>query len=260
VQPARPPAGEAWVDVLDVGQGLAVLVRTAEHTLLYDTGPRYGAETSAGQRIVVPFLHAIGVAWLDALVVSHRDQDHSGGLEAVRAHAPIARFLTSMTGVGAEPCAAGQFWEWDGVRFAILHPLERDYLGKAKRTNSMSCVLRVWNDGGAILLTGDIETDNERALIARAGKELRSDVLVAPHHGGRGSSSPAFVAAVAPRDAIFSAGYRNRFGHPRAEVLERYAASRQWRTARDGDVQVALGTETRVTAWRATRPRYWHNR
>ncbi|MDR3221385.1 MAG: DNA internalization-related competence protein ComEC/Rec2 [Candidatus Accumulibacter sp.] len=259
VQPARPPAGEAWIDVLDVGQGLAVLVRTAKHTLLYDTGPRLGG-TDAGQRTVAPFLRAIGVAWLDALVVSHRDQDHAGGLEAVRAHGPIARFLTSMADIGAEPCAAGQSWEWDGVRFAILHPLKRDYLGKEKRTNSMSCVLRVWNDRGAILLTGDIETGNERALIARAGQQLRSDVLVAPHHGGRGSSSPEFVAAVAPRDAVFSAGYRNRFGHPRPEVLERYAASRKWRTDRDGDVQVALGAEARVTAWRATRPRYWHNR
>ncbi|MDR1935449.1 MAG: DNA internalization-related competence protein ComEC/Rec2, partial [Candidatus Accumulibacter sp.] len=128
--PARPPAGEAWIDVLDVGQGLAVLVRTAEHALLYDTGPRYG-ESDAGQRIVAPFLRAVGVARLDALVVSHRDQDHAGGLEAVRAQVPVARFLTSIAGIGAEPCVAGQSWEWDGVRFAILHPLKRDYADQA---------------------------------------------------------------------------------------------------------------------------------
>ncbi|MDR2613717.1 MAG: DNA internalization-related competence protein ComEC/Rec2, partial [Candidatus Accumulibacter sp.] len=237
VPPARPPHGEAWIDVLDVGQGLAVAVRTAEHALLYDTGPRFG-EADAGQRIVAPFLRAVGVARLDALVVSHGDQDHAGGLEAIRAHGPIARFLTSIAGIGAEPCVAGQSWEWDGVRFAILHPLERDYANPARRSNAMSCVLRVWNDGGAILLTGDIETGDERALIARADGQLRSEILVAPHHGGRGSSSPGFVAAVAPQEAVFSAGYRNRFGHPRAEVLERYAASRQWRTDRDGDVRV----------------------
>ncbi|MDR2112561.1 MAG: DNA internalization-related competence protein ComEC/Rec2 [Candidatus Accumulibacter sp.] len=257
--PARPPPGEAWVDVLDVGQGLAVLVRTAEHALLYDTGPRYGGESNAGQRIVVPFLRAVGVARLDALVVSHRDKDHAGGMEAVRAHGAVARFLTSIAGIGAEPCVAGQSWEWDGVRFAILHPLESDYVDRAKQPNSMSCVLRVWNDGGGVLLAGDVEARDERVLTARAGGQLRNDVLVVPHHGGRGSSSPVFVAAVAPRNAVFSAGYRNGFGHPRAEVLERYAASRQWRTDRDGAVRVILGAETRISVWRAERPRYWHD-
>jgi competence protein ComEC len=233
-------------------------VRTAEHALLYDTGPRFG-EVDAGQRIVAPFLRAVGMAQLDALVVSHRDQDHAGGLEAIRTHGPIVRFLTSITGIDAEACVAGQSWEWDGVRFAILHPLERDYADPARRPNAMSCVLRIWNDGGALLLTGDIETGDERALIARTGERLRSEVLVAPHHGGRGSSSPEFVAAVAPREAVFSVGYRNRFGHPRAEVLERYATTRQWRTDRDGDVRVVLGAKAQVTAWRAARPRYWHD-
>jgi competence protein ComEC len=262
--PARPPSGEAWIDVLDVGQGLAVLVRTENHSLLYDTGPSYGSGSDtgsdAGQRIVAPFLRAIGVARLDALVVSHRDKDHSGGMEAVRAHGPITRFLSSIANIDAEPCVAGQSWEWDGIRFAILHPVERDYSGKAKKSNNMSCVLRVGNDDGAVLLTGDIEAADERALIARSGEALRSDVLVAPHHGGRGSSSPKFVAAVTPRDVVFSAGYRNAFGHPRAEVLERYAASRHWRTDRNGDVRVVLGEGTRISAWRIESPRYWRNR
>lgn len=258
IPPARPPASEAWIDALDVGQGLAVLVRTARHALLYDTGPRFG-EADAGRRIVAPFLRAVGVTRLDALVVSHRDQDHAGGLEAVRASVPIARFLTSIAGIGAEPCAAGQSWEWDGVRFAILHPAADDYAGE-KKPNNLSCVLRVSGEGGSILLTGDIEAPDERALIARAGGRLRSDVLVAPHHGGRGSSSPEFIAAVAPREVVFSAGYRNGFGHPRAEVLARYAGSRHWRTDRDGDVRVALGRKTRVTAWRAEQPRYWRDR
>ena len=262
VQPARPPAGEAWIDVLDVGQGLAVLVRTAEHALLYDTGPRYGPGADAGQRVVAPLLRAVGVAGLDALVVSHRDADHAGGLEAVRAHGPVARFLSSIPDVGAEPCAAGQSWEWDGVRFAILHPEEFDYADPVKRPNGMSCVLRVWNGAGAVLLTGDIEAADERALIARVGMQLRSDVLVVPHHGGRGSSSPGFVAAVAPRDAVFSAGYRNTFGHPRADVLERYAGNRQWRTDRDGAVRVELAADAPadVSAWRASQPRYWQHR
>jgi competence protein ComEC len=255
--PARPPPGEAWIDVLDVGQGLAVLVRTEKHVLLYDTGPRFG-DVDAGQRIVAPFLRAVGVTRLDALVVSHRDMDHAGGLDAVQAHGPIARFLSSMPGVGAEPCAAGQSWEWDGVRFAILHPLARDYTGESKPPNNMSCVLSVRNGVDAVLLTGDIEAADERRLIARAGGQLQSGALVAPHHGGRGSSSREFIAAVAPRHAVFSAGYRNRFGHPRAVVLERYAASRPWRTDRDGAIRLVLGQAVEVSAWRATRPRYWH--
>ncbi|MDR0441624.1 MAG: DNA internalization-related competence protein ComEC/Rec2 [Candidatus Accumulibacter sp.] len=258
-QPPRPPPGEAWIDVLDVGQGLAVLVRTEKRALLYDTGPRFG-DVDAGQRIVAPFLRAAGVARLDALVVSHRDMDHAGGLEAMRAHGPIARFLSSMPGVGAEPCVAGQSWEWDGIRFAVLHPLARDYADERKPPNNMSCVLRVWNADAAVLLTGDIEAPDERRLIARVGGQLPSDALVAPHHGGRGSSSREFVAAVAPRHAIFSAGYRNRFGHPRAEVLERYAASRQWRTDRDGAIRLTLGKTVEASAWRAARPRYWHGR
>ncbi|MDR0577597.1 MAG: DNA internalization-related competence protein ComEC/Rec2 [Candidatus Accumulibacter sp.] len=260
-RPERPPLGEAWIDVLDVGQGLAILARTAERALLYDAGPRYGSEADAGQRIVVPLLRAVGVTRLDALVVSHRDQDHAGGLDAVRAHGPIARFLTSMPGVGGEPCVAGQSWEWDGVRFSILHPAAGDYAGKAKRSNAMSCVLQIRSDGGAALLTGDIETADERALVARAGPALRSETLVVPHHGGRGSSSPGFIAAVAPRDAVFSAGYRNPFGHPRPETLARYAGGRLWRTDRQGAIHVVLGTsETQVSAWRATAPRYWHGR
>jgi competence protein ComEC len=253
-QPARPPAGEAWIDVLDVGQGLSVLVRTEKHALLYDTGPRFG-DADAGQRIVAPFLRAVGIARLDALVVSHRDIDHAGGLNAVQAHGPIARFLSSMP--GAEPCAAGQSWEWDGVRFAILHPLARDYTGRPKSPNRMSCVLRVWNNDSSALLTGDIEAPDERLLIARADGKLQSDALIVPHHGGSGSSSREFAAAVAPRHAVFSAGYRNRFGHPRAEVIERYAASRRWRTDRDGAVHIVLDKTAKASAWRSERPRYW---
>ncbi|MDR1708445.1 MAG: DNA internalization-related competence protein ComEC/Rec2 [Candidatus Accumulibacter sp.] len=258
--PPRPPPGEAWIDALDVGQGLAVLVRTARRDLLYDTGPGYGGGGDAGSRIVAPYLRAVGVKRLDALVVSHRDQDHAGGLESIRAHGPIGRFLTSIPGIGAEPCIAGQSWEWDGVRFAMLHPLAADYADPARRPNAMSCVLRVEAGGGVFLLTGDIETGDERALVARAGRALRADALAAPHHGGRGSSSPRFVEAVSPREVIFSAGYRNRFGHPRPEILHRYPAARHWRTDRDGAVHVILGKETQVSSWRGERPRYWYGR
>ena len=254
--PPRPPAGEAWVEVLDVGQGLAVVVRTAEHALLYDSGPLYSAEANAGQRVVVPYLRALGVGKLDALVVSHKDKDHSGGVASVREAVPVARVLSSLAELAGERCVAGQNWEWDGVRFSILHPDADDYQHKTRKTNALSCVLRVEAAGSSGLLPADIEADNERALIARA-QSLRSDVLLAPHHGGAASSTPEFIAAVGAQEVVFSAGYRNPFKHPRPEVLARYADSRHWRTDRDGAIRIVLGSAAEVSAWRKERLRYW---
>ena len=262
IPPPRPAPGEAWVEVLDVGQGLAVVVRTAGHTLLYDTGPLYGSDSNAGQRVVLPYLRAVGVERLDALIVSHRDKDHSGGAAAVRQALPVGRSLSSLGEAGDEACVAGQHWVWDGVRFDLLHPRAADYPGRAGRSNSMSCVLRVDSGrgagGSALLLTGDIEAADERALLARADGHLASDVLLVPHHGGRASSTAEFIAAVGADEVVFSAGYRNAFGHPRPEVLERYAGRRQWRTDRDGALRIVLGATPEVSAWRKERPRYWH--
>lgn len=255
--PARPHNGEAWVDVLDVGQGLAVVVRTAKHTLLYDAGPLYSADSNAGQRVILPYLRAIGVGMLDAMVISHRDKDHAGGMTAVRESLPVSRTLSSITTLGGERCVAGQNWEWDSVRFTILHPLSADYLANAKKTNNMSCVLRVAAANGSVLLTADIEADDERALVVRSPELLASDVLLVPHHGGSGSSTPEFIAAVGARDAVFSAGYRNPFRHPRPDVVERYSASRQWRTDHDGAIHIALAGTTEISSWRSTRRRYW---
>ena len=262
----RPDAGQAWVDVLDVGQGSAVVVRTAEHALLYDAGPMYSAQSDAGQRVVVPYLRAIGVGRLDALVVSHRDKDHSGGVAAVQAAVPIVRTLSSLPELGGERCAAGQNWTWDGVRFDILHPLNDDYdadvgagAAKTTKTNRISCVLRISTERRSVLLTGDIEARNEKDIIERSPSLLRSDVLLVPHHGAKASSSTAFIDAVGARDIVFSAGYRNAFNHPHPEVLERYSAGRHWRTDQDGAIRVVLGEASEVSAWRAERRRYWHS-
>lgn len=251
----RPPPGAAWVDVLDVGQGLAVLVRTSAHALLYDTGPLYSAEADAGQRVVLPYLRAVGVDRLDGLVISHRDRDHAGGAGSIRAALPVVRLLSSIPGVG-EACVAGTSWAWDGVRFDFLHPLG-DAAGLSSDTNGRSCVLRVEAAGHAVLLPADIEARDEQALIQRSAGALRSEVLVVPHHGGRGSSSAGFIAAVGARESVFSVGYRNPFGHPRPEVLARYEQSRHWRTDRDGALHIVLGEELSVTAWRTERRRYW---
>ncbi|MEI7613081.1 MAG: DNA internalization-related competence protein ComEC/Rec2, partial [Betaproteobacteria bacterium] len=254
----RPAFGAAWVDVLDVGQGLAVVVQTAEHALLYDTGPMYSADANAGLRVVLPSLRAAGVRQIDTLIVSHRDKDHAGGLASVQSALPVKQFLTSIDGINGEPCAAGQRWEWEGVRFTLLHPQTGDYALKSKKPNNLSCVLRVENDSGSVLLTGDIESSDEKALLARSPELLPSTVLVVPHHGGMGSSTPAFIHAVDAREAIFSAGYRNAFHHPRPEVLERHAASRGWRTDQEGAVRIALAESTEVTSWRREHRRYWH--
>lgn len=256
--PPRPVTGEAWVEVLDVGQGLAVLVRTAQHALLYDTGPLYSAESDAGQRIVVPYLRATGVERLDTLIVTHRDSDHSGGVLAIQDALPIARTLTSMSELAGERCAAGQAWEWDGVRFTMLHPLPADYESKGLKANNLSCVLRIENTTGSVLLTADIEARDETLLLARSSALLRSDVLLVPHHGSRTSSTPAFVAAVSARDVVFPVGYRNRFNHPRPDIVERYAGSRLWRSDQDGAVRITLADAVELSAYRSEHRRYWH--
>lgn len=261
--PARPAEGEAWITTLDVGQGLAVLVRTRERALLYDAGPAYGPDADSGGRVVVPLLRALGVSRLDTLVLTHEDSDHLGGALSVLESVPVGRMASSLPGAhplhalgaAASACLAGERWEWDGVRFEFLHPA-RDAAGG--RRNDRSCVLRVSTAGGAMLLTGDIERGAERELLAR-GAALRSDVLLVPHHGSRSSSSPEFIAAVAPRWALAAAGYRSRFGHPSPEVVERYGAAgaRVLRTDLDGAVQVRLGARVEVGTERALRPRYW---
>ena len=257
---ARPAPGDAWVDVLDVGQGLAVVVRTAEHTLLYDTGPLYSADSNsdAGQRIVLPYLRAIGVDRLDALIVTHRDKDHSGGLVAIREALPVGRLLSSLPELDGERCAAGQSWEWDGVRFTMLHPDAAAYQLQNAKTNNMSCVLRLENASGSMLLSADIEARDEQELLDRAPELLRSEVLLVPHHGSGTSSTPAFIAAVAARDVIIPVGYRNRYQHPRPDVVARYAGSRVWRSDVDGAVRIELAGGVALAAYRSEHRRYWY--
>jgi competence protein ComEC len=266
----RPAPGELVVRMLDVGQGLAVHVQTASHDLLYDTGPAFSADANSGNRIIVPYLRAIGVRSLDALVVSHRDKDHEGGASAVLDAVPTGLLLTSVPDehpLAAMPvprrrCADGEAWEWDDVRFEILHPLETDY-ASARKSNALSCVLKVSAPGGALLLTGDIEAKDEAALLGRHGDRLVADVLLPPHHGSRSSSSPDFLAGVSPRLTLVSAGYRNRFGHPAVEVVERIEKSGVAIRRTDAEGALTLrfgGSDISVAAERQERRRYWHGR
>lgn len=243
-----PPRGHAQIMAVDIGQGTAVLVRTARHTLLYDAGPRTSPGNDAGRRVLVGLLRALGVPGLDTLLISHGDIDHVGGAASVVRAVPVAALLTSLEEGhellsvpdrdGRLPthqrCRAGQQWTWDGVRFDVLHPTDDDWARQRRgerSDNAMSCVLRV-SAGGAdagaprsVLLTGDVEAKGEAALSDALGAAgLSSEVLMVPHHGSHTSSTPAFIDAVAPRVAVVQAGARNRYGHPHADVMARYRA------------------------------------
>jgi len=251
--PERPAPGEFKLTVLDVGQGEAVHVQTTSHDLLFDAGPAFNAQSDAGSRILVPYLRAIGVERLDRLILSHADRDHTGGADALIAALPVAEI--------ERRCRAGVGWEWDGVRFDVLHPAEEDYRRKLP-SNALSCVLKIENAQDSALLPGDLEGAAEGAFLVRAGERARAGILVAPHHGGKKTSSPAFVAAVAPHTVIFPVGYRNRFGHPHPDVLARYQASgaQIHRTDRDGAVTLKVGAGgTAHSLEREERRRYWHN-
>lgn len=264
VPPERPAPGSLALTVLDVGQGQAVHVRTATHDLLFDTGPDFGGTADAGSRIVVPYLRAVGTARLDALVVSHADRDHAGGLASVAAAVPVGDFITSMqdSALAGRRCEDGESWEWDGVRFRILHPAPADYAEK-RPSNAMSCVLKIDSEHGSVLIPGDIEGKAEAELLARHGEAVSADILVAPHHGGKRTSSPEFVAAVGAREVVFPVGYRNRFGHPHPEVLARHAATGAAlrRTDQAGAVTITLRPDggRAVAQAREARRRYWHN-
>lgn len=259
----RPAPGEFWLDVLDVGQGLAVVLRTAGHTMVYDAGPVYASGEDAGARVVAPFLHARGISRLDALMVSHADQDHSGGMDALLlSHAPVLRLGPPAMAAGRR-CAAGQRWRWDGVDFRVLHPPVRWQSNRNFSDNDLSCVLRISTTHGTALLAGDIERLGELELLHAITTDLRADILVVPHHGSDSSSTPEFVDAVSPAFAIVSAGRRNRFGHPHAAVVARYrhVGAELLGTDRHGGlaVRAAPGGIVVLRAEQAAR-RYWHDR
>jgi competence protein ComEC len=267
--------------VLDVGQGLAVLVQTHAHTMLYDTGPRYTESADAGNRIIAPVLRGIGVPRIDTMVVSHQDSDHSGGVMSLLQTVPVTMLLSSLPADHAivrarearhesvERCRAGQRWSWDGVDFELMHPVDASYANPKLKANDLSCVVRVASMHGSALLTGDIEARSEVDLVRRAGVTLHADVLVVPHHGSRTSSTPSFIGAVNPELAIFTPGYRNRFGHPRPEVVQRYAAAgiTSHRTDYDGALTIEFahglnagsneGSTHAARSQRATDARYW---
>jgi len=274
-QPDPLPADSFELTTLDVGQGLAVVIRTRTHVLLYDTGPKFQSGTDTGQLVVLPYLHALGVRRVDVMMISHGDDDHAGGMESVRAGIPIDALLLGPsvrapalhTEGQAQRCTRGQHWQWDGVEFEVEHPAADDHALGANKSekmsdNNTSCVLRVAAAGGSALLLGDAEKPVEQQLVAD-GLIPATDIVVAGHHGSLSSSTAELVVATHAREVIFSAGYRNRWGFPQPEVVRRWqqAGARTDSTIESGAVSV-LVTPTGgdpPQAYRKIKRRYWQS-
>jgi competence protein ComEC len=264
VESPRPDTGEIRFTLLDVGQGLACVVETEKHLMVYDTGPAYASGFSASKAALLPYLASRDLSRIDLLVLSNGDRDHAGGVAVVEAELEVDdRVSGEHEGLlGFRSCRAGEAWSWDGVEIRVLHPSSSQRFSKA---NDNSCVVHVSNGSWSLLLAGDIEREGERSLLAKAGKQLQSDILVAPHHGSATSSSEAFVQAVKPEWVIFSTGYRNRYGFPRQSVVERWrgAGADTINSAQAGAVSFHIYPDQRspeITQERDRRRRYWQAR
>ncbi len=253
---AGVPAREYRVTVLDVGQGLAIVVDTARHRLLFDAGPRFPSGFDLGSAVVLPNLRRAARGALDLVILSHADMDHVGGYRAVARSMPVRAVIGGepVAGIDAlRACRAGQAWQWDGVQFRILHPPRA-----TASDNDSSCVLSIDNGRARALLPGDITESGEATLVQRLGAD-RVDFLVAAHHGSRSSSSARFLQAARPRIVVVSAGYLNRFGHPHPRTLCRFerAGAHVYITAMSGAVVWRTDRPDRVVQWRIRAPPYW---
>jgi len=259
-KPETPNAGEAWFTLLDAGQGLSAVVKTKNHTLVFDTGPSRG-NFDSGESVVVPFLRQSGVQHLDKLILSHGDNDHAGGANAILQMIPVEQVLSSEIpdiNFNVDICYEGQGWQWDGVDFQILNPPPSTTF----KGNNHSCVLKVTTVGKSLLITGDIGHASESRLIEKYQADLNSDILVVPHHGSTTSSTRGFVTTVAPEFALFAVGYRNRYGFPKPVVVNRYreAGSQILETAHQGAISFQLGGngELQPLSYRQSSRRYWN--
>ncbi|MBI4938708.1 MAG: DNA internalization-related competence protein ComEC/Rec2 [Nitrosomonadales bacterium] len=278
VFPSPPPHGAVRLIIFDVGQGMAVAAQTHGHALLYDTGPDFSGEADSGNRILVPSLRAQGISSLDGLMLTHDDSDHTGGALSVMQAMPVSWLSSSLADdspilqqTAPSPtlprrerelirCADGQSWDWDGVRFEVLHPPRESYVREKTSKNNLGCTLRISAGKHSVLLAADIEKESEWRLLKQLAEKLPATLLLVPHHGSKTSSVQPFVEAVHPRYAVFAAGYRNRFGHPREEVVERYRAigSELLRSDEDGAIIVNMDArEFSVERYRKSHERYW---
>ena len=258
----QPSPGEFSLVLLDVGQGLAAAIRTREHLVLYDTGPRYSDMSNAGGSVILPWLRHAGLDRVDLLILSHGDADHAGGLRDVLQDVEVGAVISSIpqevVHQDSRECHSGQSWEFDDVHLQILHPPRNTRF----QGNNASCVLKVSTRNFSVLLPGDIEREAEWGLVRDHAAEIRADVLVVPHHGSKSSSTTAFIRATGARYVLFSAGYRNRFGFPNQDIIARYQAtgSRMLDTARSGAIEMRF-TDSGIDTIRRRQNsrRFWHS-
>jgi len=263
-QPQPPQAGAYEFNVLDVGQGLAIVVRTRSHTLVYDTGARFSERLDSGEAVLLPFLTHEGIKKIDLLMISHGDGDHIGGAESLLEaypHTPVlGQGIDELSTPWRKFCEAGQKWTWDGVDFTVLHPDGATYTA----TNNRSCVLKVEGEGGSVLIPGDIEQPVETRLLHHSRDKLAADILIAPHHGSKTSSSMSFIEAVSPQIVIFAAGYRNRYQFPKQQIVARFAmlGSRMYTSGHTGAIKIVVKPQLGITAvesYRDGHRKYWHH-
>ncbi len=257
-----PGEGEVEVTLLDVGQGLAAVVRTKQHTLVFDTGPKFSQSFDTGAAVVIPFIRQKNIKKLDMLIVSHKDNDHRGGLESIQAEMETTQLVSSYAARGSEACYAGQTWAWDGILFEMLNP---DELLDYKRRNNASCVLRISAGKKSLLLSADIEKRAEMQLVQHYSAQLKSTYLVAPHHGSKTSSSQAFLNAVAPDFILIPVGFKNRYRMPHASVLQRYRDMNIpiFQTFNSGAISVRFGQKNSSKIpeeYRKDNQKYWNSR
>lgn len=256
-------SGELHMTLLDVGQGLAVAVQTQHHYLLYDTGAKFSAQSDSGLQIILPFLRQQNIRHLDKLIISHGDNDHIGGAASVLEQIPTDHILTSvpekLPDHAPTRCVAGQSWQWDGVSFTMLSPPASAFVSE----NNNSCVVKITSAYGSVLLTGDIEAEAEIWLVKTYREQLRADVLIAPHHGSKTSSSYSFLQTVLPDTVLIPAGFHSPFGHPHAKILQRYKEiNAKWlNTADSGAITLLYQKDGKILkTLRETEARYWHFR
>lgn len=266
--PLEPAKDSLRLTIFDVGQGLAVAAQTRHHALLYDAGPDFSGSADSGNRILIPSLRAMGIRKLDGLILTHDDTDHTGGAASIMQAMPIGWLDSSLpeghpllqTSVNNRRCIDGQSWQWDGVLFEILHPDKASYAKTNISDNDRGCVLRISIANQHILLTADIEAASEAELVAKHPDKLPATLLVVPHHGSKTSSTEKFISAVNPRYAVFTAGYRNRYGHPKQSIVRRYdnSGATLLRSDQDGAILVDMNAdELKIERYRKTHQHYW---
>ena len=273
------PDGEVMITVLDVGQGLSTLIRTRNHSLLYDTGDKFSPRFNMSDMVSIPYLRLKGIHEIDKLVLSHSDRDHAGSYvelhqlsikqvisgEAEKIAGKYQQYLAE-TSAPVEHCYQGQHWQWDGVKFEILSPVAppKQLKHKNHKANNQSCVILVTTQSQQqILLTGDIEKKVEKQLMKNY-PQLKADILLVPHHGSKTSSSVEFLKHIKPEIAIFYYCYRNRFHHPANQIVQRYK-NKKIKLLNTTNGAIELKPDLRNSSWlieqyRLENQHFWHRR